>query len=349
MEAAMRAAWVLLTLSLALSAAPRRVLYVTHSAGFRHDSIPLSQQVLPRLDPNVEVVATEDLAAISADSLAAYDAVYFFTSGELALSAAQKSALLDFVRQGKGFGAVHSATDTLYSWPEYGDLIGGYFDEHPWAQEVSIDIEDPDHPLVSHLAPGFRIAEEIYQFRDFSRERVRVLMTLDASSVNLSAPGVHRTDGDFALAWCRNYGKGRVFYTALGHLEETWRDQRFQTMVRQSLLWLTGQLDADAAPRAAAPVIAQGGVVDALTYSSTLRAGGYLSIFGAGLTSGSTAAASATTLAGTSVTLAGVRLRLLYASPGQINAVIPAGSAGTAELRVTAAGAAAAATITIQP
>ncbi|PWU03418.1 MAG: ThuA domain-containing protein [Terriglobia bacterium] len=230
-----------------LFAQPKRVLYVTYTAGFRHDSIPVSIDVLRGLAPaQLEVTATEDLATITAESLQAFDAVFFFTSGELPISDGQKSALLEFVRGGKGFGGAHSATDTFYTWPEYKNLIGATFDGHPWTQRVRMMIEDPTNPIVSHLAPGFEIDDEIYQFRDFSRRRLRVLMRLDTSSVDLSAPGINRTDGDFASAWVQPYEQGRVFYTALGHFDSTWRDPRFQQMLRNALLWLTGQIEIPA-------------------------------------------------------------------------------------------------------
>ena len=323
--------WGLAALALA------RVLYVTHSAGFRHDSIVVSRQVLERME-GLEVVATEDLSRISADSLRDFDEVFFFTSGELPLSDRQKQDLLAFVRDGKGFGGAHSATDTLYGWPEYGEMIGGYFDGHPWAQAVNIDVEDPDHPAMRPLGPSFRIIEEIYQFRSWSRDRVRVLMTLDTRSVDLRAPGVNRSDGDFALAWARNYGRGRVFYTALGHFDDTWRDPRVQAMLRNALLWLGGELPGDATPRAR-PVVAAGGVVNAATFREGAAPGALVSIFGAGLTSGSTLAAASlplpVTLAGTSVTLNGAPLPLLYVSPSQINAQLPFElREGTAQLAV---------------
>ena len=300
----------------ALNAQVKRVLYLTHSAGFRHDSIEVSKRVLGDVaarSGKLEIVSTEDLGTISEASLRQYDAVLFFTSGELALSDAQKAALLSFVRAGKGFAGVHSATDTLYSWAEYGDLIGGYFDGHPWAQEVGIDIEDTGHPAMKHLAPSFRITEEIYQFRAFSRERLRVLMTLDTATVDLRAPGVNRTDGDFALAWTRLYGAGRVFYTALGHFDDTWRDGRFQTMMLNALLWVTGDLEADGAPHRATPVVS--GVDD------VIAPGSLITINGTGL-AGSTATAAATPLplklAGTSVTINGIPLPLFEASPTRV-------------------------------
>jgi len=343
-------AGILLVISAGL-AAPKRVLYVTHSAGFRHDSIVVSRQVLQMLATRseaLEIVSTEDLSLISADSLRNFDVLFFFTSGELALSDRQKQDFLAFVRNGKGFGGVHSATDTLYAWAEYGDLVGGYFDGHPWAQEVAIDIEDPDHPATRHLGASFRIAEEIYQFRSFSRDRVRVLMTLDTRSVNLRAEGVNRTDGDFALAWCRNFGQGRVFYSALGHLDETWRDPRFQTTIWNALLWLAGDLPGDSAPRSGSggptPQVARGGVVNGASFmaapENAVAPGSLVSIFGSSLTSGSTMAASSlplpVRLAGTSVSINETPIPVLYVSPGQINAQLPFGLAAgePASLRV---------------
>lgn len=315
-------------------AQPKRILYVTHSAGFRHGSIPVSIEVLRALAARsgaLEVAATEDLAQISAERLRAFDAVLFFTSGELALSAAQKSDLLAFVRSGKGFGGVHSATDTLYSWPEYGELIGGWFDGHPWVREVRIDVEDPDHTAVRHLQPSFAIVEEIYQHRNFSRNRVRVLMTLDTESVDVRAPGVNRTDEDFALAWVQPYGSGRVFYTALGHFDETWRDERFRTMMLNAMLWLTGQSEGDAAPRPAAqPLIPADAVGNAATMlpRGTISPGTLFSIFGENLTVGSSMQArgsqGARKLAGATVRINGQIVPVLYASPRQIDAVAPA-------------------------
>jgi type 1 glutamine amidotransferase len=121
-------------------------------------------------------------------------------------------------------------------------LIGAYFDGHPWHQEVTIQTEDPLHPATRHLAPSFRITDEIYQFRSFSREKVHVLLRLDNSSVDLNAPGVNRADGYFANAWTRQYGSGRVFYTALGHRDEVWRDPRFRQHLLNGIRWAMGDV-----------------------------------------------------------------------------------------------------------
>lgn len=217
----------------------KKVLYLTHSAGFRHEVLPLSAEILKELGGRggFEVTATEDLSQVSREGLRRYAAVVFYTTGELPLSAEQKAALLDFVKSGGGFVGVHSATDTFYKWPEYGELIGGYFDGHPWHQQVRVNVEDRRHPSTRHLGESFVLTDEIYQFKNFSRSRVRVLLSLDAGSVDLSKKDVRRADRDFALAWRRDYGRGRVFYTALGHRPEVWRDERFQRHLSGGLRW----------------------------------------------------------------------------------------------------------------
>ena len=217
-----------------------KVLYITHSAGYRHEVLPLSMQILEDLGAKAgwfEVTATEDVAGLTAGNLEQYAAVVFYTTGELPISAQQKADLLAFVEGGKGFVGIHSATDTFYEWPEYGRLIGAYFDRHPWHHEVTIRVEDRDHPATWHLGAEFRITDEIYQFKDFSRANVQVLLSLDPTSVDLMLPDVHRADRDFAITWTRSQGKGRVFYTALGHRPEVWRDARFQRHLVEGLRW----------------------------------------------------------------------------------------------------------------
>jgi hypothetical protein len=219
---------------------PNRILYLTHSAGFRHDVIPTSRAVLKQLGEAsraFRITTTEDVSALSAENLRHYAAVMFFTTGELPISDAQKAALLTFVRSGRGFLGVHSATDTFYMWPEYGKLVGGYFNEHPWHQKVTIDVADPMSPLVGFLAPSFTLDDEIYQIRDFDAQASRILLRLDPTSVDLDAPNVHRQDYGWPLAWTRSYGRGRVFYTALGHEEGVWRDPRYQQMLTNAILW----------------------------------------------------------------------------------------------------------------
>ena len=327
----------LLLLGLLLSSAranqPKRVLYVTYSAGYRHDCLPVSAEVLQNIaaaNGQLEVVETEDLSMLNADTLSGFDALLFFTSGELPISDSQKQDLLNFVRSGKGFGGAHSATDTFYTLPEYGDLIGARFNGHPWAQQVTLDVEDPAHPAVTDLAPNVSLFDEIYQFRDFSRDSVRVLMTLDAHSVDLAAAGVNPNTEDFPLTWCRRYGLGRVFYTALGHFESTWRDPRFSQMMLQAMLWLTGQTDGDATPRPPKPPSFLPNAIGnsaGLEPRMTIAPGSLITLFGSNLTAGSTLAADPHNppykLAGSILKLNDITVPLLYASPSQINAYVP--------------------------
>ena len=231
---------------------PKKLLYVTHSAGFKHKVLPVSEQIMKQLGAEsgfFSVDTTQDVGLINAENLKKYDALMFYTTGELPISGEQKKAFVDFIRSGGAFIGIHSATDTFYEWPEYGRIIGGYFDKHPWYQEVTINVEDNEHPATKHLGNSFKIFDEMYQFKNYSRENVRVLMALDPTSVDLNKPDVHRTDGDFATAWCRTYGKGRVFYTALGHREEVWRDERYQKHVVNGILWALGDLEGDATPK----------------------------------------------------------------------------------------------------
>lgn len=187
----------------------------------------------------------------NAKNLDYFDAVFFYTSGELEMTDQQKADFLSFIRDdGKGFLGAHSANDTFYKWPEYGEMIGGYFDLHPWNQfQAPVIVEDRAHPTTRHMPPTFTILDEIYQVKDYSRERVRVLMRLDADKINLQQKGVHRTDKDFAVAWCRTYGKGRVYYNGLGHREEVWDRPDIQKMWLEAAKWAMGLTEGDATPR----------------------------------------------------------------------------------------------------
>ena len=217
-----------------------RILYFTYSAGYRHDVIPLSKAILTQLgeDSGVfEVIATEDTSEFSTERLERYAAVMFYTSGELPMSGAQKTALLNFVHSGRGFLGVHSATDTFYTWPDYLDLIGGYFNGHPWHQVVMIEVADPGDPLVAFLGNSLQVEDEIYQISDFDYRGSHVLLRLDQSSVDLTKPGVHQRFYGWPLAWTRSYGQGQVFYMALGHESSVWKDTRYQRILTNAILW----------------------------------------------------------------------------------------------------------------
>jgi len=229
----------------------KRLLLVTESRGFVHGVVNRGKSDtclvertfidLAKKHPFFEVEYTQDSrATITGDNLKKFDAVFFYTTGELPLSDAQKSDLLAFVKNGKGFGGSHCATDTFYKWKEYGELIGAYFDGHPWnaGTKIKVIVEDKNHPATKHLGDSFVITDEIYQFRSpYDRSKLHVLMRLDMDSVKNQGK---RADKDNALAWTREYGKGRVFYTALGHQNEVWADPRFQQHVIGGLRYMFG-------------------------------------------------------------------------------------------------------------
>jgi uncharacterized protein len=223
--------------------AAKRMLVVTHTEGFRHSSIPVAQETLKELgrrtglwETELATNAEEVTQMITADNLKRFDVVVFAnTTGELPISDAGKEAFLAWLRGGKAFVGMHSATDTLYKWPEYGRLIGGYFDGHPWHQKVTVKVEDTQHPATRHLGSSFEISDEIYQFRDWSRDGKHVLLSIDNGSIDVSKG--KRADRDYAVAWVRDEGQGRVFYTSLGHGEDVWRDPRYQQHLVGGIAW----------------------------------------------------------------------------------------------------------------
>jgi uncharacterized protein len=181
-----------------------------------------------------------------------FDAIFFYGIGELELTDQQKTDLLSFVKEdGKGFIGCHTAITAFYKWPEYGEMIGGYFDDHPWTTfDAPIIVEDPKFPAMKGFPLEFTVRDEIYQVKNFSRERVRVLARLDENKLDFTNnTRVHRTDKDFAVAWARNYGKGRVFYSTFGHTDESWDDPGMQTMWLEAIKWGMGLTKADATPR----------------------------------------------------------------------------------------------------
>jgi type 1 glutamine amidotransferase len=241
----------------------RRLLVIGQSKGYEHDSISTAMATLYNIGRRSHLWETyfrTDCAAITrkprkwgARNLADFDAVAFFTDGELDMDDSQKADLLSFIREdGKGFIGIHSAAITFLSWPQYGKMLGGYFDGHPWGQfQAPLVVEDSKFPGMGHLPRTFTLHDEIYQIKTFSRENVRVLMRLDAGKVDLSKKGVHRKDRDFAVIWARTFGKGRVLYNGLGHRAAVWDRPDIQEMWQDLVRWALGDLPGDATPRAA--------------------------------------------------------------------------------------------------
>ena len=229
--------------------APSRLLVVTHSAGYEHEvvrrpprgELSLVERTITELGQRsgrfeVTRVATRDeLAGLTPAAIEAHQAVLFFTTGELPMTPAVREAIFRRVREGAGFIGVHSATDTWYTVPEYHELVGGTFDGHPWHGPVALVVEDRTHPATQGLGEAVKISDEIYQFRDWSRGHVHVLLRLDPRSVDVARG--KRADHDYALAWTRRHGRGRVFYTALGHEPAVWSDERFRAHLLGAIEW----------------------------------------------------------------------------------------------------------------
>jgi len=216
---------------------PRKLLVLTHSAGFKHDYLPIAVKTLIEIgeENGFNVFATDDCSIVNESFLRDFTAILFITTGELPMDEQQKKALISFVINGKGFIGVHNATDTFYQFPAYGEMIGGYFNGHPWTQEVVVKVEDNTHPSTKHLPERFKVKEEVYTFKNWSRSKTHVLISLDNSSVDLSKGT--REDNDYALSWCHKYGEGRVFYTAFGHFQEIWGEKWFRRHLLGGILW----------------------------------------------------------------------------------------------------------------
>jgi type 1 glutamine amidotransferase len=228
-------------------AAPKKVLVVTVTEGFRHSSIPTAEKIIAELgqksglftveyarvnnnDPQFkgpdgkedkakshEAIKEVLAQKMSPAALKNYDAVIFAnTTGDLPLP--DKEAFLDWIKSGKGFAGMHSATDTFrdHQPPDsYVEMIGAEFKHHDAQVQVQPIIQDKACPACRHLPADWKVFDEIYQLKSFDRTKMHGLLTLDKHPNN-------GTPGDYPIAWCKQYGKGRVFYTSLGHREDVW-------------------------------------------------------------------------------------------------------------------------------
>jgi type 1 glutamine amidotransferase len=223
---------------------PKHVLVVSTTAGFRHSSIPIAEQTIAtlsqsngaftvefaRVDPSEPQFAGADgkpdkakvNAAIktvlaekmSPAALKRYDAIIFAnTTGDLPLPDPQ--AFLDWIKSGKGFIGMHAATDTFPGFKPYTEMIGGHFLKHGAQVEVDVINQDKECPSCRHLGDTWTVFDEIYIMKDFDRTKVHGLLTLNQHPND-------RTPGDYPIAWRKDYGAGRVFYTSLGHREDIW-------------------------------------------------------------------------------------------------------------------------------
>jgi len=203
------------------AADPRKLLVVTVTKGFRHSSIPTAEKVLAELGQksgafNVDYVRNDEEMAekMTAAALRQYDGLIFAnTTGDLPLP--DKQAFIDWIKSGKAFVGMHSASDTFHGFPPYIEMLGGEFETHHAQVKVDCKNHDPKHPATRHLGPTFTVFDEIYLLKNFRRDQVHVLLALDAHPNE-------KTPGFYPVAWSKHFGNGRVFYTSLGHREDLW-------------------------------------------------------------------------------------------------------------------------------
>lgn len=264
--------------------APKKVLYFTKSSNFEHSVVrrkdgkpSFSEQVLALTGPRhgIEFTFAKDGSLFTPEYLAQFDAVMFYTSGNLcetgkdgnpAITLEGKTALLDAIRAGKlGFIGIHSATDTFHTgetsvtntnqpriwrYENFGDkgdpytrMIGSSFIIHDKQQVATALVIDPHFPGVAHLGEKCVCMEEWYSLNDFNRDIHVILATQTAG---MSGPPYERPN--FPNTWAHLHGKGRVYYTALGHREDTWISASFQKILYGGIAWATRQVDADITP-----------------------------------------------------------------------------------------------------
>lgn len=230
----MRLVLHLLLMGVAVSAAARpRIVVVTATAGFRHDSIATAEQVLATtVDADIVWARTADdvRTYLNAEELGGFDAVFFVnTTGELPHASAD--ALLAWIRGGGTFVGFHSAADTWHGVPEYIEMIGAEFIAHPPETAASVFVDDNDHVATSALTSPHLLYEEFYYFQHVDLTKLRPLLSLR------NRPEPPADPGYWPLSWEKTHGAGRVLYTALGHRDDVWTSEWFQTHLAGIVTW----------------------------------------------------------------------------------------------------------------
>jgi type 1 glutamine amidotransferase len=231
----------------------KTVLLYCGSTGFRHTTCSYGKPNITQIGEDsgaFGTVCTEDSAFINDEFLAGVDCLILNNSTGSLLNEGQRAALVRYVEGGGGLVGMHAATDALYDWPEWPRLMGGWFDGHPWNEEVTIDVEVADHPASQGVPNPWKIADEIFQHRDWSRDQMSVLMSLNVRQTPMDRAGIKREDRDFGIAWCRQIDRGRSFYTALGHRNEVMDDPVWQRHLLGGVRWAMGEVDGPSTPHA---------------------------------------------------------------------------------------------------
>lgn len=253
---------------------PRKLLVFSRTNGFRHDSIVTGKLALTEMGKKTEAfeaVISDDLAMFEKDMINGFDAICFLSTTQNAFAPFQeeikkmsedekavakerelrlKENLMAFIKDGGGFVGIHAATDTFYEWREYGEMMNGYFDGHPWmaGTQVNLYVEpgQEEHPLALMFG-GERLEfkEEIYQFKaPYDSSKVHMLLRLDPER-SAAVKGLKRKDNDYGVSWARNWEKGRVFYSSLGHNHEMFWHPKVLLHYLAGIQWAIGDLEAE--------------------------------------------------------------------------------------------------------
>jgi type 1 glutamine amidotransferase len=262
--------------------ARKKLLFLTHAALYKHSSLAPAEAAVTEygksggfdvttLEGYKQDSAKLDMSFLTPEYLAQFDGLMLMTNGNLPLTDPQKRAIVDSVRNGKALIGVHCASLTLYDYPEFGEVLGGYYRRSivPTSMVGTkigvLKVEDPSHPATRGMGGSWPVAEEFYQFGTavwdasrpteqisqvgrlhipmaFSRDRVHVLLSLDTGKTDISDLGPEVVkDGDYPQAWSRTFGKGRSFYTSLGHRDDIWStDPIFRAHVTGGIRWALG-------------------------------------------------------------------------------------------------------------
>ncbi len=240
----------------------KKILYFTRSAGFEHSvvhrdggNLSHSEKVLTEMckKRNLEVVCTKDGRVFDGD-LDQFDAIAFYTSADLTKPIADrdeppmtqrgKERFLEAVAAGKGFIAFHAANDSFHSQAgkisPYVAMLGGEFVTHGNQQEATMKITSPKFPGVEGLGSSFRMLEEWYAMNNFAKDLHVILVQETAGMTDACYQRP-----PFPATWARRHGKGRVFYTSMGHREDVWTNPTFQQIALGGLSWVLGHVEAD--------------------------------------------------------------------------------------------------------
>ncbi|MBW6438801.1 ThuA domain-containing protein [Actinoplanes hulinensis] len=224
---------------------PYDVLVFSETTGFRHDSIAAGVQAIRDLGAanNFTVTATEDSTAFNATNLARFETVVFLnTTGDI-LDATQQSAFEAYIRGGGGYTGIHSAADTEYDWPFYGQLAGAWFASHPAVQQATVRVEDRAHAATAHLPQTVQRTDEWYDYRTNARSTAHVLSTLDESSYSGGQMGA-----DHPHSWCKTLDSGRSFYTGGGHTQSAYSEPAFRAHLLGGIRYTAKRTHADCRP-----------------------------------------------------------------------------------------------------